>query len=270
MDLPPPKSFSRALPHRSPDDIAAEFAHTRRELQQEVAELSARLRRRSVLLAGTTIFASLLTVTIVVLALNWPVQPPAEDTAAVAAANVVLAARQPSPNLSVSKKAAPNSAINDSRPPSPSPSTTDAKSPAEATRPAAEAPNATNKEVYLEVLGGLSAAHLYQSYLTIGLLADGVESKAYSLENARKALATVTTCMSLVEGKLSRLSELDLDADDKDSLERLKTVTALLRLQTRILDACWSSGRTQPAEQYQQARQSSWTALSKVLGLEGK
>src|SRR5262245_57768816 len=41
-------------------------------------------------------------------------------------------------------------------------------------------PARTPHERMLETLGGLSAAHLYQSYLNIGLLADAVENETYT------------------------------------------------------------------------------------------
>src|SRR6185369_6151113 len=58
------------------------------------------------------------------------------------------------------------------------------------------------KDLALEVMGSLSGANLYQSYVAIGLLADGVEYEALTLEGARNTLKVVTGCLALVDGKL--------------------------------------------------------------------
>ncbi len=125
------------------------------------------------------------------------------------------------------------------------------------------------KDRYLEALGGLSASHLYQSYLNIGLLADGVEKEVYALDEAEKMLGSVTDLMNLVEGQLAKVRQTGLEPDDHASLERIKAVTALLRLQTETLQAYWVSGDMEEARQYHQAREATWKGLSKVLGLEG-
>jgi hypothetical protein len=264
MDTPPQISIPRALPHRSAEDIVAEAAHSRRELHQEIATLTARLQRRTLWLVGTAALASLLAVALVVLGVSWP-----QANSALFASAPTGEATQPATPIAVkSKDASSKQALAGGSTPPAAPTVSEPGPTQPVPKLPADRPNGAQKEVFLEILGGLSAAHLYQSYLTVGLLADGVENKTYTIEEARKTLKTVTTCMSLVEDKLAKLPDLQLDAQDRESLERLKTATALLRVQSRILDACWAAGRTQPPEQYQQSRKASWTALSKLLGLE--
>jgi hypothetical protein len=124
------------------------------------------------------------------------------------------------------------------------------------------------KDRYLEALGGLSASHLYQSYLNIGLLADGVEKEVYSLEEAEKMLASVADLMKLVEIQLAKVRQSDLTSDDLASLQRIKAVMGLLRLQSETLQNYWATGENDEAAQYHQAREAAWKGLSKVLGLE--
>ncbi len=118
-------------------------------------------------------------------------------------------------------------------------------------------------------MGGLSATNLYQSHITIGLLADGVDTKAFTIEGAVGTLKIVASCLTLVDDKLASLEKLSLEADDRDSLKRIKAVTDLLRVQTQALEAYWASGKKEHAEAYQKVRKASWTGLSKVLGIEG-
>src|SRR5260370_26930357 len=64
--------------------------------------------------------------------------------------------------------------------------------PAARDTPAGDLPQAAQHAVMLESLGGLSAANLYQSYLNIGLLADGVQSETFTIEGAAGTLKIIT------------------------------------------------------------------------------
>jgi hypothetical protein len=263
MDLPAKRTYPRALPHRSLDDIVEESEHQRRTLEAELAAQAERLRcvtTRFVVALATTIVLATATV---VVALKWPAFLGVSTDVAIPVSDVgsvqppkrsapTLKANPPAPNSDASAKPAPE--------PAPAP-------PAQADR---DASAAASSEVFLEVLGGLSAAHLYESYLTIGLLADGVESRAYPVADAKVTLRIITDYLTLVETKLSKLETLGLEPDDQDALKRLKTVSRLLRLQSQTLLAYWASGQKGHGEQYQQTRKASWTALSKVLGLDAK
>jgi hypothetical protein len=143
-----------------------------------------------------------------------------------------------------------------------------AKAPVKVSAPAKKAEASTLKDRYLEALGGLSASHLYQTYLNIGLLADSVEKEAYTQEEADKMLASVTDLMKLVDVQLAKVRQSDLTSDDQISLERIKAVMGLLRLQSETLQNYWDSGDENDAKQYHLAREAAWKGLSKVLGLE--
>ena len=121
---------------------------------------------------------------------------------------------------------------------------------------------------FLEALGGLSAAHLYQSHLNIGLLADGVEKQVYSPQEAEKMLRAVDDLMNMVDKHLARLAQTGLEPDDEAALDRIKTVSKLLRIQTSTLFAYWTTQDMEQADQYRLAREAAWTGLSRVLGFE--
>ncbi len=124
------------------------------------------------------------------------------------------------------------------------------------------------RERFLEALGGLSAAHVYQSYLNIGLLADGVESEAYTKAEAEQMLATVASMLDLVDRQLNKVSELDLEADDMQSVERIQELTVLLRRQASALRSYWTTGDEVQITRYHEARETTWGSLSKLLDLE--
>jgi hypothetical protein len=132
----------------------------------------------------------------------------------------------------------------------------------------ATTPPQTSGQRMLETLGGLSAAHLYQSYLNIGLLADAVENDSYTEAQANGMLATVTSLMDMVDRQLDRLTAADVAKEDRQDIERIRDLAQLLRTQVAALRAYWRTGDAREARRYHQARDKAWTGLSDVLGLQ--
>jgi hypothetical protein len=128
--------------------------------------------------------------------------------------------------------------------------------------------DAKHREAFLEALGGLSAVHLYQSYLNIGLIADAVEKEAYTTAEAAKILQTVEDLIALVDKRLTRLAEAGLDEDDRQALEHIRAVTQELRLQGSALKGFWATGDTAQISRYRQARTRSWDELRDLLGID--
>jgi hypothetical protein len=134
-------------------------------------------------------------------------------------------------------------------------------------RPAAHLGKKT-REQFLAALGSLSAAHVYQSYLNIGLLADGVESEAYTKAQAEEMLATVGAMIGMVDRQLDKIREMDLEGDDKDNIEEVQAIVELLRRQARALRAYWATGESEQAGRYQKAREACWASISRLLEID--
>lgn len=124
------------------------------------------------------------------------------------------------------------------------------------------------REPYLETIGGLSAVHLYQSYLNIGLLADAVENETYTRSEAISIMLTVSELVNLVEKQLQKLPKGDISTEDEAALEAVRILIGLLRTQSNALMGYWGSGEDAHADRYQTAREQCWLALREVLGLE--
>ena len=234
METSPRKAYPRALPYRSPDAIAADAERRQEQMQDRLDDLTAQaghLRRYTRGLSLALAAAVVLAITLTVLLVRNPTTPAASQLTF----DAQTAAAPPM------KQSAPTST---------------------ATEPA-------SRGVTLEALGGLSAANLYQSYLTVGLLADGMQNNAFTVDGATNTLKIVTSCIALVDTKLARLDRLNLEPDDLASLRQIKAVTALMRIQTQALEMYWSTGKADHAEAYQRARKATWTGLSKILGVEG-
>jgi hypothetical protein len=280
MDASRKTSYARALPYRSPEEMTAQ-SNRLQDFSDKLAAQSAQLRRWTYVLAAAGAGVLVLAVVAVVVILIL-VRPPAPAPAGPAPGPAQASAPKKDGDTPVSKEgqetpsvpAKGDSVKNDDPPKAPAkkvlPSLPgEGKSVAPA-KPAGVVTSPAQREAFLEALGGLSAAHLYQTYLNIGLLADGVESKAYTLDEAKSTLATVLDFMDQVEGKLTKLDRGGLEADDLEALDRIKATTNLLRLQAKTLLAFWTTSTQEQADQYQQARKAALAGLNKVLGLDSK
>jgi hypothetical protein len=128
-------------------------------------------------------------------------------------------------------------------------------------------PTKTANDRLLEALGCQSAAHLYQSYLNIGLIADAVEFKTCTAREGSNMLSIVAGLMDVVDRQLDGLSDMDLRAEDREGMQRIRAISSLMRVQLASLQAYWLSGDSQHADRYQKTREQAWSELKQVLGL---
>jgi len=119
----------------------------------------------------------------------------------------------------------------------------------------------------LETLGALTSAHCYQTYLNIGLIADGKAKGTYTEKDAYKVLDSVLALLNSVDRKLAALDKIDLDKEDRASLEQMRLLSSLLRKQGKELQTYWDTGRDEDAAQYESVRKDSWATLSKLIGI---
>jgi hypothetical protein len=130
-----------------------------------------------------------------------------------------------------------------------------------------ENPTAQDRRQLLETVGALTTAHCYQTYLNVGLLADGKAKGTYTDKDAHKVLDSVLSLLNSVDRKLAALGKIDLDKQDRDSLEQMRDLAALLRQQGKELEAFWDSGKDEDAARYESVRKDSWAAIGKLTGI---
>ena len=121
-----------------------------------------------------------------------------------------------------------------------------------------------------ETVGLLSGLYLYQTYLTIGLLADGKAERVYDEKAARSVLATVVGPLSAVDKQLAAVGKLAQTEPDRQAVERLRATVALLRRQSQELTAFWDTGDPAAGARYEATRQEAWKQISGLLGLNKK
>jgi hypothetical protein len=137
-------------------------------------------------------------------------------------------------------------------------------------RPSPEARKSGNANgtPLVEVVGTLTAAHLYQTYLNIGLLADATEGEVYTTAEAKKLLDTLNSLLDVVEQKLAQIPESALEPEDRQSLAQTRALAALLRSQSKELRAYWETGEKDHANRFQKAREEAWMGIKDVLGIQ--
>ena len=144
---------------------------------------------------------------------------------------------------------------------------TKATDPANGNR-AEEIPNsAQERRQLLETVGTLTAAHCYQTYLNIGFIADGKAKGAYTNQDANKLLDSLLSLLNSVDRNLGTISKIDLDKQDRESLEQMRDLSALLRQQGKELQTYWDSGKEEDAARYDNTRKDSWAAIAKLTGI---
>ncbi|MFL5243945.1 MAG: hypothetical protein ACJ8FY_17730 [Gemmataceae bacterium] len=127
--------------------------------------------------------------------------------------------------------------------------------------------HAEERRQLLETLGALSTAHFYQTYLNIGLLADAKAKGLYSPKDAFKVLDSVLALHKSVDRKLAALDKIDLDREDRASLEQMSRLSALLRKQAKNLQIFWDTDKDEDAALYESVRKETWASLSKLMGI---
>jgi hypothetical protein len=128
-------------------------------------------------------------------------------------------------------------------------------------------PAPTLDQSLLQTIGTLSAAHYFQTYLNIGFIADGKTQGTYTHQEARKVLLQVLSLLGSVDRQLEALGKRSLDKEDRDSLQQMRTISALLRQQGQELQTYWDSGREQNAARYETLRNNAYAAISKLMGI---
>ena len=97
-------------------------------------------------------------------------------------------------------------------------------------------------EPVLSLVGGLMSSHLYQTYLNIGLIADGVAKDVYKVEDGKDLLDALTRITDTIERQIAQLPEGELQAEERAQLEKTRRMLSLLRSQAKELKAYWDSG----------------------------
>lgn len=135
-----------------------------------------------------------------------------------------------------------------------------------------ERPTVTQKtqdETLLSVIGNLEGAHLYQTFLNIGLLADARGKDVYSPQQAAELLDAINLFIDNAAEQLANVPPSSYPTDvDRKEMELAGIVTTLLRRQTRELKAYWDTGDPVHEQSFQKARSEAWEKIKIIAHVQ--
>jgi hypothetical protein len=120
-------------------------------------------------------------------------------------------------------------------------------------------------DAVLSLVGGLTTAHLYQSYLNIGLTADAVARDVYKIEEGKELLDGVSRMMDVVERQLAQLPESELQPEERRHLDKVRRLLSLLRSAVKELKSFWDTGDEDYVRRFQKLRKDVQQELDKLL-----
>jgi hypothetical protein len=126
---------------------------------------------------------------------------------------------------------------------------------------------ARERRQLLETIGNFTTAHCYQTYLNLGLLADGKAKGVYRDSDAHKVLDSVLVLLNSLDRKLAAVGKIDLEKQDRESLDAMRDLAGLLRQQGKELAVFWDSGKDEDAARYESTRRDSWAAIGRLTGI---
>lgn len=128
---------------------------------------------------------------------------------------------------------------------------------------------AESDQKLLEAVGGLSAAYVYQTYLNIGMIGDGVANKTMEAASGKQILGSVVNLVEVIDKQLGALQDGDkLSDDDKRGIAEFRSIISLLRIEGKELQAMMDTGDKSHAAKFDEARKAAWEKIKALMGLK--
>ena len=123
-------------------------------------------------------------------------------------------------------------------------------------------------EATMEAVGGLTGAYVYQLYLNIGLVGDGVAKKCMEPEAGKQILGSVLRVADVIDSQIDKMTKSNIADDDKKQLGEFRSVIALLKTQGSELEKFWETKEEEHGKKYETARTSAWEKIKTLLGIK--
>lgn len=123
-----------------------------------------------------------------------------------------------------------------------------------------------------ECMGSLSAVMLYNTYLTIGSIADMYTSetikKDFALDLCAEQIGMLEAVRQAVQKVIDDNSKGALVGDDKAYVKELSATLGKLKNQVSFLEKYIKGANESDAKEYQKYREAAWVQIADLLGLE--
>ncbi len=120
----------------------------------------------------------------------------------------------------------------------------------------------------LSAIGGLSAAHMYTTYIAIGATADAFGNDVYETEQVQDIMSGMVGMIDTLKKQLLLVQENCEDKDDQRYIDDTIQVYNLLQEEARQLSTFAKTRDITDHRAYEKARTTVWPRIEKLLGLD--
>ncbi len=120
----------------------------------------------------------------------------------------------------------------------------------------------------LSAIGGLSAAHMYTTYIAIGATADAFGNDVYEAEQVQDIMGGMVGMIDTLKKQLLLVQENCDDPSDQRYIDETIQVYNLLQEEARQLSTFAKSRDISDHRAYEKARTTVWPRIEKLLGLD--
>lgn len=120
----------------------------------------------------------------------------------------------------------------------------------------------------LSAIGGLSAAHMYTTYIAIGAVADAFGNDIYETDQVQDIMGGLVGMIDKIKKQLLLVQESCEDKADQDYFDETIQIYTLLQEEARQLSMFSKSRDTADHRAYEKARTTVWPRIEKLLGLD--
>lgn len=121
----------------------------------------------------------------------------------------------------------------------------------------------------LSAIGGLSAAHMYTSYIAIGAIGDAFGNEVYDTERVQELMKGMVGMLDTLKKQLLLVQENCEDKADQEYIDETIQIYTLLQEEARQLSKYSESTDKADYRAYEKARTTVWPRIEKLLGLDG-
>lgn len=125
----------------------------------------------------------------------------------------------------------------------------------------------------MESFGGTASVALYNTYLTIGAIADGYVNETYDADRVSDLMAEQVTMMTSLISQMKEAIAVEksgLSKDDKEYMGDMITCLEYLKNEAQGLQDYATDGLEASQQKYNTNRDLAWAKIEDLLGLGGE
>ena len=126
-------------------------------------------------------------------------------------------------------------------------------------------------EDLLESYGGMSVIAMYNTYISIGAIADGYTAEKYDAAYVQDLMNEQIAMLTTVSDMLTKVVENNnnnVDISDKNFMSGILIAFDYLKLEAESLKEYCNTNSTDASALYDTNRQLAWDKISELMGLE--